>query len=292
MTFPTEPTQPLPTWATDSGAIKVDPGTTKRAEGWTYAGAGLQYGEAPPFPWVNNELYNNGTWATYFKNALTYVKAGNFDSNVIAQGYITATSGLNILGGHDLLFYNTANTYYTALTTSPLITQNFEYKLPATPPSSSGNKTLVCNNTGEMVWGGNREIYNKTARTLNGGNNDTIIFDTSIYTNTGSNHYNTSTGIFTAPVAGLYTFTVSMAVGSVPANVLNAKLVLNDFIVITSQFLNNVTGATCHLNGVLSLNLSVSQTVTVQFYSGSHPTNIGPDTANNEINDCQLSIQW
>jgi len=93
MTFPIEPTEPLPTWATDGGAVKVDPGTTKRAEGWAQAGPGLQYGEAPPFPWVNNELYNNGTWATYFKNALTYIKSGTFDGSVTAQTGFTATTG-------------------------------------------------------------------------------------------------------------------------------------------------------------------------------------------------------
>lgn len=77
MAFPDEPSVPLPTWATDSGAIKVDPGDTKRGEGWTYAGVGVQYGEAPPFPWVNNEAYNNGQWASYFKDCMDYIKAGN-----------------------------------------------------------------------------------------------------------------------------------------------------------------------------------------------------------------------
>jgi len=74
MSFPTEPAVPLPTWATDSGSIKIDPGATKRALGWEYAGVGLPYGEAPPFPWVNNELSNNGEWATYFKAVADYMK--------------------------------------------------------------------------------------------------------------------------------------------------------------------------------------------------------------------------
>jgi len=73
MTFPTEPIVPLPTWATDAGAKKVDPGAIKRGEGWDVAGPGLQYGEAPPFPWVNNELFNNGTWATYFRDVINYI---------------------------------------------------------------------------------------------------------------------------------------------------------------------------------------------------------------------------
>lgn len=73
MAFPTKPTEPLPTWATDPGAIKVDPTSTKRGEGWVYAGLGLQYGEAPPFQWVNNEAFNNGQWATYFNNVANFL---------------------------------------------------------------------------------------------------------------------------------------------------------------------------------------------------------------------------
>jgi hypothetical protein len=68
--FPTAPTVPLPTWATGSGATLADPGTVKRAQGWTTANPGVSYGEAPPFAWVNNEAYNNGQWATYFNNAI------------------------------------------------------------------------------------------------------------------------------------------------------------------------------------------------------------------------------
>jgi len=190
MTFPIEPTEPLPTWATDGGAVKVDPGTTKRAEGWAYAGPGLQYGEAPPFPWVNNELYNNGTWATYFKNALTYIKSGTFDGSVTAQTGFTAITGniiasageissignitsdngdlnapsgnvnanliiastaLTVKNGNKLSLYNVAETASTSFKSHPTATQQ-DYILFSSYPTVKNNIS-VCDTSGNKSWG-------------------------------------------------------------------------------------------------------------------------------------------
>jgi hypothetical protein len=190
MTFPIEPTEPLPTWATDGGAVKVDPGTTKRAEGWAYAGPGLQYGEAPPFPWVNNELYNNGTWATYFKNALTYIKSGTFDGSVTAQTGFTATTGnitvlsggitanssitstsgdiiassgnvnayliiasggLTVKNGNKLTLFNVAETSATSFKSHPTATQQ-DYILPPAYPTVSG-QALTSDTSGNITFG-------------------------------------------------------------------------------------------------------------------------------------------
>lgn len=132
MAFPSEPSVPLPTWATDSGATKVDPGSVKRAEGWVNAGPGIDYGEAPPFPWVNNEAYNNGEWATYFQQALNYIKTQQ-NSQIIINN-ITSTTGTII--GSNVLYskfigstpYNTSSGIFTSPITG-LVKIEFNFAL-------------------------------------------------------------------------------------------------------------------------------------------------------------------
>lgn len=75
-TFPTRPiltTNPLPTWATAVGAVKADPGETKRGQGWIFNST-LNSGEIPRLDWVNNEAYNMGLWCTYFDQCATFLK--------------------------------------------------------------------------------------------------------------------------------------------------------------------------------------------------------------------------
>lgn len=151
MTFPTEPTVPLPTWATDVGAVKVDPGVVKRGEGWVIAGPGLQYGEAPPFPWVNHELFNNGTWATYFKDGLDYVKAGNFDFNVTVEGFVSAKNGVKISNGNTLQFFASNQVNSVSIQANPVTFVDTIYRLPTEYPSTSNyDSTLTVNEFGFM----------------------------------------------------------------------------------------------------------------------------------------------
>ena len=75
MAFPTKPTVPIPTWATapESGGI-IDPGSAKRALGWQAAGAGLSYGEQPPYQWFNYMMNSYGQWLGYFNQYVDEVK--------------------------------------------------------------------------------------------------------------------------------------------------------------------------------------------------------------------------
>jgi hypothetical protein len=82
--FPVRPSSiPLPTWATGGSAVKADPGDTKRKLGWVFDATRGEC-EVQRMDWVNNELYNSGTWYTYFdtfntalKNLLYPIDSGN-----------------------------------------------------------------------------------------------------------------------------------------------------------------------------------------------------------------------
>ena len=74
--FPTRPnttSNPVPTWATAAGAVKADPGDTKRSQGWIF-NSSLNSGEIPRLDWVNNESYNTGLWCAYFDQCSTFLK--------------------------------------------------------------------------------------------------------------------------------------------------------------------------------------------------------------------------
>lgn len=149
MTFPTAPSVPLPEWATDVGSLKVDPGTTKRALGWTYAMIGVDYGEKPPFQWVNNELYNNGVWANYFSESLDYIKAGNFDHGLNSTSIVDNNSFygtvriFNMATTSEFILYPAASA--TDAMTFYLNTISFSqtYRLPDALPANASGQVLI-----------------------------------------------------------------------------------------------------------------------------------------------------
>jgi len=182
MTFPLYPIQatpipvpslpdgtiPLPVWAygTSPEAAKADPGNTKRELGWTTV-PDQTYGEQPPLQWQNNEMFNNGQWATYFKEATDYLKAGNFDNGIHVSGNselynnLTLDGSLLCLGGikdgnrSGIYFYNLSGSLYTAFFADNAITSNDRYQLPISLPPSQG-LPMICNivtGAGVMSWG-------------------------------------------------------------------------------------------------------------------------------------------
>jgi hypothetical protein len=122
MAFPIKPTVPIPTWATapESGGI-IDPGSAKRALGWQAAGAGLAYGEQPPYQWFNYMMNSYGQWLGYFNQYVDEVKTLSLSTlnttiltnlkpttiptingiTINKQNYITTSSSI-ISGGTDI----------------------------------------------------------------------------------------------------------------------------------------------------------------------------------------------
>jgi hypothetical protein len=89
------PTQPSPfIWANGTNAIKLDPGSTKRATGWAYDST-TGFGEYPKMEWVNNELYNTSQWINYNQAVGSYFSTlntnGSFGYSVLRLNNLTDT---------------------------------------------------------------------------------------------------------------------------------------------------------------------------------------------------------
>jgi len=80
-------------WAQNAAASDiVDPGEAKRNLGWSRAGAGLNYGEAPPYQWFNFMQNSYGQWIDYLTKSIDEINsAGNRMTSAQLTG-ITATS--------------------------------------------------------------------------------------------------------------------------------------------------------------------------------------------------------
>jgi len=115
--------------------------------------------------------------------------------------------------------------------------------------------------------------YRAAVKTIGGSAVD-VVHDTERY-DLGSN-FNTSTGVFTAPYAGVYSFTASMDADAVT----NARVFIQFVCSSAGTFRGNDIEATDarYVQGVLEIDLSASETVKVQGFCSGNTNVAGTET--------------
>jgi hypothetical protein len=86
----TKPTVNIPEWATNAGAIKVEPSSGKKATGWEYLPATTK-GERPVMDYWNWNGYSVGVWITYLDAAIEQSKP--------VVGFFQGYTGDDLIGG-------------------------------------------------------------------------------------------------------------------------------------------------------------------------------------------------
>lgn len=143
--FPSPPSIPLPTWATNGA--KSNPGATKRSAGWVY-NPSTGMGEFPPMEWVNFEAWNTGMWVKYFSDVSSYFRT-QFTTGKMGSSFFSATPARDgvivVAGGNsdiDLDFFDNLYMDKTLLTNTNL--NVFSKGFLFTPPIS-GVYEIDCN---------------------------------------------------------------------------------------------------------------------------------------------------
>jgi hypothetical protein len=85
MTLPSKPTVSKPEWATDAGAIKLEPPTVKKETGWELVPSTTK-GEKPILNYTNWNNFVTGEWVAWLESA-----ADQLDSDVTALTGVVAT---------------------------------------------------------------------------------------------------------------------------------------------------------------------------------------------------------
>ena len=112
MPYPDPPSIDIPRWAY-SGGTYTEPNLTKRQLGWV-AVPGQNYGEIPPYQWMNWLQYSTGEWINYFNDAINYIENGSTQPR---RAVIWNDAGANVSpAGGVLLPFDSVN-YFNTLTT-------------------------------------------------------------------------------------------------------------------------------------------------------------------------------
>ena len=146
--------------------------------------------------------------------------------------------------------------------------------------STSVGDVIVVSSTGAVTTPYQPSFYAYPS-TATVGSNTTVIkalFQTAVH-NIG-NHYNASTALFTAPVAGSYQFNTNCRFDGVTAAYHNLRFFKNNVYLYGSYAISTLDGSYNTLSLGVVTNLQVNDTVSVHVYvSGDSSWNIEPSSS-------------
>ena len=205
--------------------------------GWTTgAGTGTNYGgsfESSGSP-TNYGIYgraygttsNYGSYSTSTGGTTNYgsfgIANGNVGSKTGVFGRASGTSAGTNIGGAFEAFDATGNNYAVSGTAAGTTGNNVggyfaasggstNHALKLVDGTEGADKILTSDASGNASWKGSINFSsNASTTTIPSGTTTTIVYTNTEYNNGGA--YNSATGVFTAPISGIYHFDASIAI--------------------------------------------------------------------------------
>lgn len=201
---------------------------------------------------------------------------------------------ISILNTGNIFLYNNADvTHYALLTYEGTGVSNYIW--PSIDPPTN-DLSLLCTTSGVMSWGKPLKILSVNYIGTNTISSASNIVCNTYYINTmGGTPYNTSTGVFTCPITGMYEIN-SIFVGLLSSGTgeVEAQLFVNGVsMTVLGDSYFTVASPVINCTGTVTLNLNAGDLITIQFYNSFGSTvNYGTSVTTRGNNQVQFTIKY